>query len=401
MVLGTSEGGEVRWPNRGGPASSPPSWDDEIDDDDSIEVPTEVHNFGPPSDTFTGQHIMTSAQAPSWLAPAGERAGAAASRPESAQASSPPPPPAKLDERALPGARPNVPHPAREMIAELRDVPAATPRSPPRSASDEASAKVAFDVFWWDDGCAALAEREKDYAQLVDDHLGRTRTMGVVDPWWDEPDEDMEEDDPLETDETVSLVLREAAAVPLAEVEHAMMRALEARRRVSAPLRLLTGEVRLGFDPRAALEVYAEAARPLAKSDKALAATLEHVDQLLQSPLGGVADVARGQRARIGTQWRAANRDLPAEFLDESAARILLQRRAFETRDVLDAPHLRTMLVDGDVAVPLYLPEEAGKRVPLFHTFPARVIAELWPRQDERESHPVSLRAIAVARVVE
>ena len=394
VVLGTSEGGELRWPDRQGHVVASARWDEDADDEDSIELPTEVTTLGRPSDTYTGQHVVE-AQAPECLAPAGARRDPDSSPP----VSSPPPPPAEHVGVATAG-RAIVPHPAREMIADLRGArPTSRSSAPP--AAEEAAVPLALDVCWWDESCAELTERNEDHARIVAEHTARNRALDeAVDPWWHETDDEVDED-PVETEQAISLVLRGAPCVPLAAVERELMRALDVRRRSSAPLALVVGKLQLGFDARVALEVYAEAARPLAKSDKALAATLEHVDQLLQTPLGAVAEVARGQRARIARQWRAANRDLPADFLEQSSERILLQQRSFDKREVLDAPHLRTMLVDGDVAVPLYLPEAAGKRVPLFHAFEARVIAELWPRQDERETHPVSLRAIAVARLVE
>lgn len=368
-------------------------------DEDSNELSTGVTTSGTPSDTYTGAQVLPSAQAPAWLAPAGRRAESA-SRGRPSRASSPAPPPAERAE-GIASARAIAPHPAREMIADLREGRSAAPEEAPTHATEAAPA-LALDVFWWDDACDGLTAREEGYRALVAQVTARSRAAeAAMDPWWDEADDVVADDETPQTEQTVLLVMREAPLLPLAMVERQMMRALESRRGISAPLGLIAAELRLGFDARAALTVYAEAARPLAKSDKALAATLEHVAQLLETPLGDVAEVARGQRARIAQQWRAANRELPDDFLERSAEEILLRRRSYETREVLDELHLRALLVDGDQAVPLYLPEAAGKQLPLFHAFEARVITELWPRQDEREAHPVALRAIAVARRVE
>ena len=48
--------------------------------------------------------------------------------------------------------------------------------------------------------------------------------------------------------------------------------------------------------------------------------------------------------------------------------------------------------------MPAYLPEAAAKALPLFLRFPARVIAEVHPREDEVEEHPAALRVLALAR---
>jgi hypothetical protein len=48
--------------------------------------------------------------------------------------------------------------------------------------------------------------------------------------------------------------------------------------------------------------------------------------------------------------------------------------------------------------VPTYLPAELDKQLPLFPRFPVRLVVEVVPQQDASESHPVALRALAVAR---
>ena len=402
IVVGSSEGGEIRWPARDGRSeSAEPSWHD-IADDDSVELPTDVAHLppAPPSDTYTGAQVVPSVEAPAWLAPAGGRAAQPPSTDGTSSPplpSSPPPAPPRLDGAGPSGGRPSLPHPARDMLERRRRDEVA--ESQAEAAGEPPPRALALDVPWWDEACADLVDREPEFESIIDREATSSRAPTARDPWWDDVDDDVDEE-ASPTEQLVLLVMREGSPTPLADLGRALMQALETRRRATAPLRLVQGELKLGFDPRAALEVYVEAARPLAKSDKALAATLDHVDQLLASPLGDVAEVARGQRVRIAKQWRLANRDLPVDFLEQSASEILLQRRAFEKRDVLDEPHVRTLLVERDVSIPLYLPEPAGKRLPLFHAFHARIVAELWPRQDEREPHAVALRAIAVARML-
>jgi hypothetical protein len=50
--------------------------------------------------------------------------------------------------------------------------------------------------------------------------------------------------------------------------------------------------------------------------------------------------------------------------------------------------------------VPAYLPEAAAARLPLFHHFPARLVAEVLPAQDQSEPRPVALRIGALAREI-
>jgi hypothetical protein len=50
--------------------------------------------------------------------------------------------------------------------------------------------------------------------------------------------------------------------------------------------------------------------------------------------------------------------------------------------------------------VPAYLPAIVKRRLPLFHRFPARVLAEPIPRQEEADASPVALRIAALAREI-
>jgi hypothetical protein len=49
---------------------------------------------------------------------------------------------------------------------------------------------------------------------------------------------------------------------------------------------------------------------------------------------------------------------------------------------------------------PAYLPATVSARLPLFRAFPARLIVELAPRQEEAEESPVALKVTALARAV-
>lgn len=46
------------------------------------------------------------------------------------------------------------------------------------------------------------------------------------------------------------------------------------------------------------------------------------------------------------------------------------------------------------------LPAALAKQLPLFHRFPARLLAEAFPQQDQLDPGPVALRVVALGRVV-
>jgi hypothetical protein len=50
--------------------------------------------------------------------------------------------------------------------------------------------------------------------------------------------------------------------------------------------------------------------------------------------------------------------------------------------------------------VPVYLPEAAAKKLPLYQRFKARLIAEVQLAVDQYETHPAALRVLAVGRLV-
>lgn len=201
-------------------------------------------------------------------------------------------------------------------------------------------------------------------------------------------------------------VLREAEPTPIETLASELMASLRERRSVTPVAVVVRGQLELRFDPRTELSVYADAARPLARSDKKLAEAIARIDELLGTPLAAVPDVAHGQRAIVVEQWQRANRDLPRDFLHASARDLLLQQRAFDTRDILGEEHIRATLVgerrhggEGQ-QVPVYFPAAAKKRLPLITRMPVRGLVELMPRQDEREAHAVALVAVALGRIV-
>jgi hypothetical protein len=87
-------------------------------------------------------------------------------------------------------------------------------------------------------------------------------------------------------------------------------------------------------------------------------------------------------------------------FDEEGDERALLAKRAFQRRVILGAPVLRARFQPdgGGDPLPAYLPESLAAELPMLPRMRARMLAEVRLAQEE-EAPPVSLRAVALARV--
>jgi hypothetical protein len=274
---------------------------------------------------------------------------------------------------------------------------AATSGAPEEPARAEAAPAVSFaarsliELIWFDPIRAPfLARQSPAWAE----HLGAPV--------------DLPPDDPRAPEEWAKLDRADVAAVlskaqPTGDVQGAVSDSASEDGLLDAPVLMAAGELELSFDEVETLKVVLAAATPLAGADKKLKETVDLAAEVQKSPFGGLPDVAAGWTARIREAWtKAANRTLPADYLDTHAKHLLLEQRKYVRRDLCNETWLRAQLsMPGAPApVPLYLPEAIAKWLPLFNRFPARVLAEAVPQQDQFETQPVALRAMALARVL-
>ncbi len=168
------------------------------------------------------------------------------------------------------------------------------------------------------------------------------------------------------------------------------------------PLLLLGGELEFPFDELETLRAILGAATPLASGDKKLQATIDLVTEMMQTPLQGSPEIVEGFIERMREAWSKANRLLPPTYLETHTERMLLEQRHYQRRDLFDASWIRALLTvqAEDGKMPVYLPMHLQRKLPLFKRFPARIIVEALPQQDQYESHPVAHRALALARLL-
>jgi hypothetical protein len=169
-----------------------------------------------------------------------------------------------------------------------------------------------------------------------------------------------------------------------------------------AALYLLAGTIAFPFDEIEVLKATVAAASPLATSDKKLKEVLDMVDEVMKMPLQGAPEVVQSFTLRVRDAWTSANRLLPPDYLVVHTDRMLLNQRHYQKRELLDDEWIRALFTaSGEgAAIPAYVPSKLAKRLPLFRQFPARIVVEALPQQDQYEMHPIALRVAALARVL-
>ncbi|MBW2456434.1 MAG: DUF2169 domain-containing protein [Deltaproteobacteria bacterium] len=166
------------------------------------------------------------------------------------------------------------------------------------------------------------------------------------------------------------------------------------------PLVMVNGTLRFPFAERDRLEATIACVAPYLRRNETLGIEVEAAKPLLADSLaGGSPDAAAEQTSRIR---RATSLDptVDAALVATRVERMLLDRRAYQRRELLGGTWTRALLVTGETTLPCYLPECLTQALPLYSTFPARLVCELYPRQDQHEDNPQALKALALGRVI-
>lgn len=170
----------------------------------------------------------------------------------------------------------------------------------------------------------------------------------------------------------------------------------------SPALVIVTGELQLTFDEIESLKAYITAATPIASADKRLREAVDSATEALKSSWPPSAPLAESYTVRIKEAFAQANRAVPAHYLDAAAERALLSQRHFQKRTILGKNRLRCLMTpaQGGSPIPVYLPESLATQLPMFQRFRATIAAETQGQQDQYETHPIALVALALARLL-
>jgi len=171
---------------------------------------------------------------------------------------------------------------------------------------------------------------------------------------------------------------------------------------VMVALVVLVGELSFALDEVEALRALIPLARPSARADARLAGLLDLAQEMAHAEPPGFPDVAADLGARIRDAWAQANPTLPAGQLGQQVERALVARRAYQRRELLGKKWIHALFQTPGEAqpVPAYVPAAVGSRLPLFRSFPARIVAELRPRQEPYAASPVMLAVVALGREI-
>jgi hypothetical protein len=192
-------------------------------------------------------------------------------------------------------------------------------------------------------------------------------------------------------------------AVPVSDVQRAVAEAATEDGLLDTPIVMVSGDLELCFDETETLKLHLAAAAPMAGADKKLKETLDLAAEVQKTPFGALPEVAAGWTARVREAWiKAPNRTLSADYLETHTRRLLLEQRHYQRRDLCNETWVRAEMTPAGAgaAVPTYLPDAVARWLPVFSRFSARILAEAVPQQDQFETSPVALRAVALARVV-
>jgi hypothetical protein len=127
------------------------------------------------------------------------------------------------------------------------------------------------------------------------------------------------------------------------------------------------------------------------------------VKELMQTPwLQSSGEMADGLTQKIREEFKQANRMVSPDYLDDHTQRMLLEQRHYQKRMVFGQEWIRALMNVPPTrdSVPTYLPAALAKELPMFQSFPARLLAESHLQQDQYESHDLALKVLALGRVV-
>ena len=226
----------------------------------------------------------------------------------------------------------------------------------------------------------------------------------LLDAMEDEPDAGLDADDPAFTPDRrdVFEVLARGAAVAVSGLASKLMGAVRPDGKLAVPLVLARGRLVLSFDEIERLKSTVAVVTVLSRPELPSHALCRQAREILEVPgLDGAAvgGVTRALRDAIHKEVPS----LAAGYVANVVERALLERRAYQTRVVLGGEHIRAQLVDErapEETVPIYLPMALRQRLPLYRALDARLLIDIYPRQDEQEKHGCAGLLRALAHVV-
>ena len=199
----------------------------------------------------------------------------------------------------------------------------------------------------------------------------------------------------------IARALTRVATLDVAGVHRELLAGVDDDGFLVRPLVVVEGDVAMAYDPAEALHTSIALAEPLAVADKKLKDALDQAADIAKSDRPSTVAMIESALGRVRAAFAAANKVYPAQFLETTTERILIEERRYQKRTVFGAPKLvGTLHLQPAGSFPLYLPDALTSTLPLLPRFRARVIAEPHPRQDLADPEGTVLLVLAIGRVV-
>ena len=178
-------------------------------------------------------------------------------------------------------------------------------------------------------------------------------------------------------------------------------RSLQSHADADLPLCLLTGDLDLAFDELETLKATIAAAAAHLAEDDALAKAVALARPLVEDKtLQGSREVALAFAARIRAVCEESSL-IDDGVVGQRVLRALVESRAYSRRTLFGAKWVRCTLARDGVATVAYIADSMASLLPLYATFPARIIGEIHPRQDHCEASAEAVCVVALGRLIE
>lgn len=278
--------------------------------------------------------------------------------------------------------------------AMAAQTPAPVATVAPRGEAKMPPTEPYIDLLWFDKTAAKRVRAQENFARVL-------RDPGTDGTWLTLDDTQNNRQD-IKDRRDIVRVLRRVTPLDADGVMHAMNDAIDGDGALVPPLAVLSGEILLSFCEVQTLKATIAVVSPLAGVDKRLELTLEAANELVRSDWKCTALAAEGMINRLREAFSQSNRSLPSNFVDQNVERVLLEQRSYQKRMILGEKRIRAAITPegSSAAIPCYLSEQLEATLPLFRRFRASVIVEVRGQQDQYETNPLALVALAVARIL-
>lgn len=374
-------------------------------------------------------------RSPSWLGAQSQRQDGATSVDEAFAPSAPStsPPPVDLSQSqegaaaspwaaSTPSEAPPAPHappampmmPAPNAPSAIRRPNPAQAFQPPAAPPDQAPAvsidrlarpkgREIVELLWFHEEVMTQIDEQRAFVRLLAD-LRRSDEAPYEPIDFDDvpPPEEPEE---VRHRREIVAIMTQGHVTMAASLEPTMLDSVDDSGSFEPPIVLMSGRLHLPFDELETLKATLAAVTPMTAGNPELAETVRTVEELMNTPWlqEGSGEVAKNLTDKVRAQFKKGDRMLDPAYLDDHTDRILLDQRRYQHRTVLGEDHIRGLLAPSSSRerIPTYIPVALANDLPMFKSFPARLIAEAHVQQDQYEHHQACLKVRAFGRVVQ